>query len=71
MGELHVYREAKDEFEVIDNNNLPLAITDDTPYESMDFKVQKGDIITVFSDGVNEARNEKKDEYGFEFFLMS
>jgi serine phosphatase RsbU (regulator of sigma subunit)/HAMP domain-containing protein len=43
---------------------LPLGIIDDYEYGSISFKLEKNDILWMYTDGVTEARNVNEEEYG-------
>jgi len=38
--------------------------------EVKEFSVNKGDLLVLYTDGVNEAMNAKKEEYGFERLIQ-
>ena len=44
----------------------PIGVFDDAVYESMSVKLQKGDRLYVYTDGVNETMNENSEILGFE-----
>jgi serine phosphatase RsbU (regulator of sigma subunit) len=43
---------------------LPLGIIDDYEYGSINFKLEKNDLLWMYTDGVTEARNVNDEEYG-------
>ena len=43
-----------------------IGISDDVEYEEMNSKLQPGDFICYFTDGITEARNIEESEYGEE-----
>lgn len=43
---------------------LPLGITEDTPYQEVTFDIEKDDKIVLFTDGLVEARNIRNQELG-------
>jgi len=45
---------------------LPLGVKVDTEYHAQEFKLKKGDIFLLYSDGLPEADNEKGERFGFE-----
>jgi phosphoserine phosphatase RsbU/P len=45
---------------------LPLGVTDDYPYEAHHRVLEKGDFVTIFTDGFSEAMNAERDLYGME-----
>ena len=50
-------------FEEIDAPGLPIGIEKSEQYKQEIFQVDNGDIITLYTDGITEARNAKHDEY--------
>lgn len=44
----------------------PLRVLEDTSVEEVKLKLKTGDLIVSFTDGITEARNEKKEEYGMD-----
>jgi len=45
---------------------MPIGILPGVPFSKSDLEVNKGDCFAFYSDGVSEARNRKKEEYGVE-----
>ena len=45
---------------------LPLGIMANLEYKEIEFRMEKGDQIVIFTDGLNEARNRKGQEFGIE-----
>ena len=45
---------------------LPLGVVREAAYQSYEFRVEPGDQLTIVSDGVLEAANEKGELFGFE-----
>ncbi len=45
---------------------MPLGLFGEAAYETGEISYQKGDVFIVISDGVKEARNPKKEEFGTE-----
>ncbi|GAB4269889.1 MAG: hypothetical protein Kow0029_06240 [Candidatus Rifleibacteriota bacterium] len=45
-------------------NCMPLGILEDYEYQSISFKMQKNDLLFMYTDGVTEARNYKGEEFG-------
>ena len=46
--------------------NMPLGIMEGIEYKEVVFECNKGDKIVVFTDGVNEARSRKQEEFGID-----
>jgi hypothetical protein len=62
-GHLPPYRNGE---ELPAPNGLPLGIVAESSYEEKRFELAPGDRLTLFSDGVAEARNTKGELLGFE-----
>jgi serine phosphatase RsbU (regulator of sigma subunit) len=45
---------------------FPLGINPDTKYESQEFRLKKGDVFLMYSDGLPEAVDEKGNRFGFD-----
>ena len=45
---------------------IALGVMDEMPYETSTLTLSKGDSIYLYTDGVNEAMNEKDEEYSYE-----
>jgi sigma-B regulation protein RsbU (phosphoserine phosphatase) len=59
-----VLRKSNDELIFLDKGGLILGVLPDYTYEVGYAKLQPGDILLTYTDGVNEAINEKNDEWG-------
>jgi hypothetical protein len=46
--------------------DLPLGVSEDLSYQQISFQINPGDRLTIFTDGVSEARNRKAQEFGTE-----
>ncbi|MFV1883335.1 MAG: PP2C family protein-serine/threonine phosphatase [Balneola sp.] len=44
----------------------PLGVKEDTVYQAQEFKLKKGDVFLLYSDGLPEAVNEQGERFGFE-----
>src|SRR6056297_2122507 len=60
-----LYRKETDEFFEISNNGIPIGIFEDQKYIEEKFKLRPGDVFVIYTDGIPEARNEKKEEFGY------
>src|SRR6056297_2152465 len=60
-----LYRKETDKFFEISNNGIPIGIFEDQTYIEEQFKLEPGDVIVIYTDGIPEARNEEKEEFGF------
>jgi sigma-B regulation protein RsbU (phosphoserine phosphatase) len=48
-----------------DNGSIPIGVMSDMAYgEEKPLKLGRGDALILFTDGISEARNRKKEEYG-------
>jgi sigma-B regulation protein RsbU (phosphoserine phosphatase) len=45
---------------------MPMGVIDDAPFSNAEIQTRPGDCIAFYSDGVSEARNRKKEEFGAE-----
>jgi serine phosphatase RsbU (regulator of sigma subunit)/pSer/pThr/pTyr-binding forkhead associated (FHA) protein len=45
-----------------EQSGLPLGIMEDYPYESVEVDFHPGDVLIMYTDGVNEAMNEKSEQ---------
>jgi hypothetical protein len=46
--------------------SLPLGLSTDTVYEELSFRLQEGQTLTLYTDGIVEARNHSGELYGFD-----
>jgi len=47
-------------------DTFPLGILDEANYEETQLKMEPGDKVVYYTDGIVEAMNKNKDMYGFE-----
>jgi serine phosphatase RsbU (regulator of sigma subunit) len=45
---------------------LPLGITDSMGYEQLELQIEKGDVLTLYTDGINECANAGGAMYGID-----
>jgi len=57
---------ASGKIEQLSVGGLLLGMFPEATYESATLKLQAGDVLVLYSDGVTEARNDQDDEYGEE-----
>jgi serine phosphatase RsbU (regulator of sigma subunit)/pSer/pThr/pTyr-binding forkhead associated (FHA) protein len=59
-----IIRNAAGEFKqvCVHEAGIPLGIMDDFDYESVQVKLQPGDVVTMYTDGVNEAMNNEGEQ---------
>jgi len=48
----------------LDRGGPPLGLFDEITYESGEIRLEEGDLIALFSDGLTEARSEQDEEFG-------
>lgn len=63
-GPLFCYRAARNACTVTKLDDVPIGIMDDVEYKQAKVKLNPGDFVVLYSDGVTEMRNENKEEYG-------
>jgi len=62
-----VRRSAEGELiELATEGSFPIGIVSDAEFPQQEFKLEAGDTVVVFTDGVSEAMNEQKEQYGDE-----
>jgi sigma-B regulation protein RsbU (phosphoserine phosphatase) len=49
-----------------EESGLPIAIDDGMDYESVEFKMNSGDVAVLYTDGINEAMNAADEEFGMD-----
>ena len=59
-----ILRRSSGAIERLSNGGLPLGMWADKTYEAGEIILQPGDWLVIFTDGVVEAENARKDEYG-------
>src|SRR5471030_409742 len=45
---------------------MPIGVMEGVPFDSIERALSPGDLFAFYSDGVSEARNRRKEEYGVE-----
>ncbi len=45
---------------------MPIGVMEGIPFANLSRELKRGDLFSFYSDGVSEARNRKKEEYGIE-----
>ncbi len=58
------YRRNTGKVMALDTNGLFIGIKDDTYYEEKSIKVENGDRLLLYTDGITEHKNDQKEEYG-------
>ena len=62
-GHLAPFRDAQ---ELPVKGSLPLGLAADTEYDELEFQLHEGETLTLYTDGILEARNPAGELYGFE-----
>jgi serine phosphatase RsbU (regulator of sigma subunit) len=60
----YLFRSATGKIEELGSNASVLGLFDDASYESCTFRLDKGDILVVYSDGLTDARNPQEEMFG-------
>jgi serine phosphatase RsbU (regulator of sigma subunit) len=60
----YLFRSATGKIEELSSNANVLGLFDDASYESRAFRLEKGDILVVYSDGLTDARNPQDEMFG-------
>lgn len=61
---LLVYRRATDSIETVDVKSVPIGVERGTPYYRKALRLQPGDIVALYTDGVVEAMNDQGRQFG-------
>lgn len=64
-----VYHADSESDDILDARGLPLGIFADSVYEEKETKLNPGDCILLFTDGITEARNDDGEDFGEEFLV--
>ncbi len=59
-----LYRPAAGMYRKLERTGIPVGILPDRKWERGGVEIQPGDVLVLYTDGVTEARNMKRDEYG-------
>ena len=63
---LLIYKAKEEDFIELDTEGPPLGITAKAEYEIKHHDVSEGDIMVLYTDGVTEAMNKNREQYGME-----
>ena len=63
---LLIYRRRTDSIESLDTDGLPLGIERSSRYTARKAKLNSGDIICLYTDGIIEAMNADGEQYGYD-----
>jgi serine phosphatase RsbU (regulator of sigma subunit) len=64
-GPLICYRAAQKACSTAKLDGVPIGIMDEVEYKQAKVKLNPGDVVVLYTDGVTEMRNVHKEEYGF------
>lgn len=59
-----VYRRAKNEVELVELKSVPIGVERGSTYQRLSLKLEDGDLVALYTDGVVEALNESGKQYG-------
>jgi sigma-B regulation protein RsbU (phosphoserine phosphatase) len=65
----YLFRSATGKIEVLSSGNLIMGAFASVSYQSRPFHLLPGDILVVYSDGLTEAQNQRKEMFGEERLL--
>lgn len=65
-GHLPVIQATDTGTRLLQGDNLPVGVIEDETYRQSTFPIAGGDILFIFSDGITEARNAEREEFGIE-----
>jgi sigma-B regulation protein RsbU (phosphoserine phosphatase) len=63
---LLIYRASENRFEDLDTEGIPIGLDKKSRYSQIHTKLEKGDIIMLYTDGIIEAMNDKGEQYTYE-----
>jgi len=63
---LLIYRAKDGKFEDLDTEGIPIGLDKKSRYSQIHTKMEKGDIILLYTDGIIEAMNDKGQQYSYE-----
>jgi serine phosphatase RsbU (regulator of sigma subunit) len=52
--------------ELLGDQNLPIGVFSDTPFQSTRLEVCTGDVLAIITDGLTEVFNRREEELGIE-----
>jgi len=64
QGPLFCYRASQGECTRTSIDGVPIGIMEDVEYKQAKVKLNPGDMVILYTDGITEMRNPEKDEYG-------
>lgn len=61
-----LYRQARKGVEALHTQGLPIGIERSARYQTRRYQLEEGDMLIMYTDGIVEAKNESRDEFGWE-----
>jgi sigma-B regulation protein RsbU (phosphoserine phosphatase) len=61
-----LYRKSSSKVTLLDTEGLPLGIDRKSDYQSSVIQMECGDILLLYTDGINETMNSRREQYGRE-----
>ena len=61
-----LYRHRTQAVETLHGEGLPIGIEASASYETKRYTLERGDLLVMYTDGIVEAKNEARDEFGWE-----
>jgi len=61
-----LYRHATKAVEALHTEGLPIGIERAARYQTRRYQLEEGDMLIMYTDGIVEAKNETRDEFGWE-----
>jgi sigma-B regulation protein RsbU (phosphoserine phosphatase) len=61
-----LYRRRTESVETLHADGLPIGIEASAKYQTHRYTLQPGDVLIMYTDGIVEAKNAHKDEFGWE-----
>ena len=65
-GPLFCYRASMNSCTITKLDGVPIGIDEDSVYKQARVKLNPGDMVVLYTDGVTEMRNEQGEEYGIQ-----
>ncbi len=66
-----IYIPGKGDIKIIQESDFPIGFVDEVNYNEYELKVNKGDRIIIYSDGVIEVKDKNNNDFGTERLIMA
>ncbi len=63
-GKIHIFRKRTGAFEEQMVTGIPIGMLATASYSEVEIRLETGDIVVLYTDGIPEARNSRKETYG-------